>query len=232
MDIGMGHYLTVAPLRCSRWGVRHFPEPQKCYRHFMSIELMLLAVNINFVTFSAFLGDLTGQVFTMFILTVAAAEAAIGLAILVVFFRNKGSIAVEDISSMKGVGDIHGTLAVFPPLVAFLVAGSCSGNRSAIRGLRFVTCAGLIVAAIASIVLFFQCHPDNPPHVRLRWQHGLPRVIFRVEWALRIDQLAVIMMCVINIVSACVHVYSVGYMSHDEPRAASWPICRCLPSRC
>ena len=68
----------------------------------MCIELMLLAVNINFVAFSAHLGDLTGQVFTLFILTVAAAEAAIGLAILVVFFRNKGSIAVEDISSMKG----------------------------------------------------------------------------------------------------------------------------------
>jgi len=63
---------------------------------------MLLAVNINFVAFSAYLNDLSGQVFTMFILTVAAAEAAIGLAILVVFFRNKGSIAVEDISGMKG----------------------------------------------------------------------------------------------------------------------------------
>ena len=68
----------------------------------MSIELMLLAVNINFVTFSSYLNDLAGQVFTMFILTVAAAEAAIGLAILVVFFRNKGSIAVEDTASMKG----------------------------------------------------------------------------------------------------------------------------------
>ncbi len=68
----------------------------------MSIELMLLAVNINFVAFSTFLHDLAGQVFTMFILTVAAAEAAIGLAILVVFFRNKGSIAVEDISTLKG----------------------------------------------------------------------------------------------------------------------------------
>lgn len=68
----------------------------------MSIELILLAVNINFVAFSAHLGDLTGQVFSMFILTVAAAEAAIGLAILVVFFRNRGSIAVEDISALKG----------------------------------------------------------------------------------------------------------------------------------
>jgi NADH-quinone oxidoreductase subunit K len=68
----------------------------------MSIELMLLAVNINFVAFSAFLGDLVGQVFTMFVLTVAAAEAAIGLAILVVFFRNRGTIDVEDVNVMKG----------------------------------------------------------------------------------------------------------------------------------
>lgn len=68
----------------------------------LQIELMLLAVNINFVTFSAYLNDLSGQIFTMFVLTVAAAEAAIGLAILVVFFRNKGSIDVEDISEMKG----------------------------------------------------------------------------------------------------------------------------------
>ena len=68
----------------------------------MSIELMLLAVNINFVAFSHELGDLTGQVFTMFVLTVAAAEAAIGLAILVVFFRNRGTIDVEDVNVMKG----------------------------------------------------------------------------------------------------------------------------------
>jgi NADH-quinone oxidoreductase subunit K len=68
----------------------------------MSIELMLLAVNINLVAFSVFLQDLTGQVFTLFVLTVAAAEAAIGLAILVSFFRNRGSIAVEDVNVMKG----------------------------------------------------------------------------------------------------------------------------------
>lgn len=68
----------------------------------MSIELMLLAVNINFVAFSAYLNDLFGQVFTIFILTVAAAEAAIGLAILVVYFRNRGDISVEDINVMKG----------------------------------------------------------------------------------------------------------------------------------
>ncbi len=68
----------------------------------MSIELILLAVNINFVAFSSYLGDLVGQVFALFILTVAAAEAAIGLAILVVYFRNRGTIAVEDVNMMKG----------------------------------------------------------------------------------------------------------------------------------
>ena len=68
----------------------------------MSIELMLLAVNINFVAFSVYLGDITGQIFALFVLTVAAAEAAIGLAILVIFFRNRGSIAVEDINAMRG----------------------------------------------------------------------------------------------------------------------------------
>ena len=69
---------------------------------FMSVEMMLLAVNINFVAFSHFHGDLVGQVFSLFILTVAAAESAIGLAIIVVFFRNRGSIAVEDVNMMKG----------------------------------------------------------------------------------------------------------------------------------
>ena len=68
----------------------------------MSIELMLLSVNINFVAFSAYLGDLLGQIFSLFILTIAAAEAAIGLAILVVYFRNKDSVAVEDVSQMRG----------------------------------------------------------------------------------------------------------------------------------
>ncbi len=100
--IGMGHFLTLAGLLFTIGVFGIFLNRKNVIVILMSIELMLLAVNINFVTFSAYLGDLTGQVFTMFILTVAAAEAAIGLAILVVFFRNKGSIAVEDISSMKG----------------------------------------------------------------------------------------------------------------------------------
>lgn len=102
MDIGMAHYLTLAGILFTIGVFGMFLNRKNVIVILMSIELMLLAVNINFVAFSAYLGDLVGQIFTMFILTVAAAEAAIGLAILVAFFRNKGSIAVEDISSMKG----------------------------------------------------------------------------------------------------------------------------------
>ena len=100
--IGLEHYLTVAATLFVIGIFGIFLNRKNVIVILMSIELMLLAVNINFVAFSAYLNDLTGQVFTMFILTVAAAEAAIGLAILVVFFRNKGSIEVEDISSLKG----------------------------------------------------------------------------------------------------------------------------------
>jgi NADH-quinone oxidoreductase subunit K len=102
MTIGLTHYLFLAALLFTIGVFGIFLNRKNVIIILMSIELMLLAVNINFIAFSAHLGDLAGQVFTMFILTVAAAEAAIGLAILVVFFRNKGTIAVEDISTMKG----------------------------------------------------------------------------------------------------------------------------------
>jgi len=102
MDIGLEHYLILAGALFTLGVFGIFLNRKNVIIILMCIELMLLAVNINFVAFSSFLGDLTGQVFTIFILTVAAAEAAIGLAILVIFFRNKGSIAVEDLSSMRG----------------------------------------------------------------------------------------------------------------------------------
>ena len=100
--IGLEHYLILGATLFTMGIFGIFLNRKNVIIILMCIELMLLAVNINFVAFSSFLGDLTGQVFTMFILTVAAAEAAIGLAILVIFFRNRGSIAVEDISSMRG----------------------------------------------------------------------------------------------------------------------------------
>lgn len=102
LEIGLTHYLSLAAMLFTLGVFGIFLNRKNVIIILMCIELMLLAVNINFVAFSSFLNDLSGQVFTMFILTVAAAEAAIGLAILVVFFRNKGSIAVEEISQLKG----------------------------------------------------------------------------------------------------------------------------------
>ena len=101
-QIGLGHYLTVAAILFTLGIFGIFLNRKNVNTILMSIELMLLAVNINLVAFSAWLENLTGQVFALFVLTVAAAEAAIGLAILVVYFRNRGSIAVEDINMMKG----------------------------------------------------------------------------------------------------------------------------------
>ncbi|KEO51560.1 MAG: NADH-quinone oxidoreductase subunit NuoK [Thioclava marina] len=100
--IGLEHYLGVAAALFVIGIFGIFVNRKNVIVILMSIELMLLAVNINLVAFSAYLGDLVGQIFTMFVLTVAAAEAAIGLAILVVFFRNRGSIDVEDVNVMKG----------------------------------------------------------------------------------------------------------------------------------
>ena len=102
MDIGLSHYLSVAAILFTLGVLGIFLNRKNVIIILMSVELILLAVNLNFVAFSSFLHDLTGQIFALFVLTVAAAEAAIGLAILVVFFRNRGSIAVEDINMMKG----------------------------------------------------------------------------------------------------------------------------------
>ncbi len=102
LEIGLAHYLTVAAVLFTLGIFGIFLNRKNVIIILMSVELMLLAVNINFVAFSAFLHDLVGQVFAMFVLTVAAAEAAIGLAILVVYIRNRGTIAVEDINRMKG----------------------------------------------------------------------------------------------------------------------------------
>ena len=101
-EIGLNHYLILGAIIFIIGIVGIFLNRKNVVVILMSIELILLAVNINLVSFSIYLQDLVGQVFTMFILTVAAAEAAIGLAIIVVYYRNTGSIQVEDINSMKG----------------------------------------------------------------------------------------------------------------------------------
>ena len=102
MEIGLTHYLTVSGILFTLGVFGIFLNRKNVIIILMAIELMLLAVNINLVAFSIFLQDVTGQIFAMFVLTVAAAEAAIGLAILVIFFRNRGSVAVDDISQLKG----------------------------------------------------------------------------------------------------------------------------------
>ena len=102
MAIPLAHYLTVAAILFTLGAFGILINRKNVIIMLMSVELILLAVNLNLVAFSSFLGDLVGQVFALLVLTVAAAEAAIGLAILVAFFRNRGSIAVEDINAMKG----------------------------------------------------------------------------------------------------------------------------------
>lgn len=102
MEIGVTHYLTVSAILFAIGVLGIFVNRKNIIIILMSIELILLSVNINLVAFSSFLNDLAGQVFALLVLTVAASEAAIGLAILVVYFRNRGSIAVEDINLMKG----------------------------------------------------------------------------------------------------------------------------------
>jgi NADH-quinone oxidoreductase subunit K len=102
IEIGLGHYLTLGAIIFSLGTIGIFLNRKNIIVILMSIELMLLAVNINLVSFSIYLGDIVGQIFAMLILTVAAAEAAIGLAIIVSYYRNKGSVRVEEINEMKG----------------------------------------------------------------------------------------------------------------------------------
>jgi len=102
MTIGLGHYLTVAAILFTIGVLGIFVNRKNVIVILMSVELILLAVNINLVSFSVFLHDVVGQIYALFVLTVAAAEAAVGLAILVTFFRNRGDIAVDDASVMRG----------------------------------------------------------------------------------------------------------------------------------
>jgi NADH-quinone oxidoreductase subunit K len=102
LTIGLGHYLSVGAILFVLGVFGIFMNRKNVIVILMSVELILLAVNVNFVAFSSQLDDLTGQVFALFILTVAAAEAAIGLAIVVIYYRNRGSIEVDDVSAVKG----------------------------------------------------------------------------------------------------------------------------------
>ena len=113
IEIGLGHYLTLAAIIFAIGITGIFLNRKNIIIILMSIELILLAVNINLVSFSVYLQNLVGQVFTMFILTVAAAEAAVGLAIIVIYYKNKGSINVEHISSLNGLYGIRNSIITF-----------------------------------------------------------------------------------------------------------------------
>ena len=102
INIGLGHYLTLAAIIFTIGVVGLFLNRKNIIVILMSIELILLAVNINLISFSIYMNDLAGQIFTLFILTVAAAEAAIGLAIIVIHYRNSGTIRVQEIDKLKG----------------------------------------------------------------------------------------------------------------------------------
>ena len=121
INIGLGHYLTLAAIIFMIGIIGIFLNRKNVIIILMSIELILLAVNINLVSFSIYLQDLTGQVFTMFILTVAAAEAAVGLAIIVIYYKNKGTIHVEQINSLKGQYGIRNCFFTFTGINHFRI---------------------------------------------------------------------------------------------------------------
>ena len=128
MTVGLGHYLAVAAILFTLGILGIFINRKNVIVILMSIELILLAVNINFVAFSTHLGDIMGQVFALLVLTVAAAEAAIGLAILVVYFRNRGSIAVEDVNLMR-LTTPHVSGHCLAPVARRIVAGADALRR-------------------------------------------------------------------------------------------------------
>ena len=142
----------------------------------MSVELILLAVNINLVAFSAYLGDLSGQVFALFVLTVAAAEAAIGLAILVIYFRNRGTIAVEEINLMKGWTAMYMAI-VFLPLLGSAIAG-LFGRLIGARPSELVTTVFLFTSAAFSCYAFYDVAIAGTPTSRPS-PHGSCRGISR-----------------------------------------------------
>ena len=184
----------------------------------MAIELILLAVNINLVAFSAFLGDLTGQVMAMFVLTVAAAEAAIGLAILVIFFRRRGHRGRRRRPDARLMRSCL-SLIVFLPLLAAIIAGlggrwigKAAGESRHDR--RAVHWRG------AQLADLLPTSPATRSRRSCRCSTGSARATLQVDWALRVDALTAVMLVVVTTVSALVHLYSWGYMEEDpsQPR--------------
>jgi len=203
--IGLGHYLSVAAILFAIGMAGIFLNRKNVIVILMSIELMLLAVNINLVAFSQSLPDLTGQVFAFMVLTVAAAEAAVGLAILVSYFRNRGDIAVEDANLVL--------LPLFGALLA-LPVGRSFGPRVA----ELTTTGLMAIAAIWSWIVFFNVsgnHIDTTETLFTWFSSGS----FQANWAMKIDMLSAVMLVVVNTVSTLVHAYSIGYMNDDPHRS-------------
>ena len=154
MAITLEHYLVVGALLLTIGLFGILLNRRNVIIILMSVELILLSVNVNLIAFSTELGDLTGQIFALLILTVAAAEAAIGLAILVVFFRNRGNIEIEDINSMKGRGSAVFDFAiekaiVFLPLLAAILTGFAD-KRLGDRGAQILTSGVMVLSALLS----------------------------------------------------------------------------------
>ena len=220
MEIGLGHYLSVAAILFAIGMAGIFLNRKNVIVILMSVELMLLSVNINFVAFSQFIGDLTGQVFAFMVLTVAAAEAAVGLAILVAYFRNRGDISVDDAKPDEELSPVMSLepFVVLLPLFGALLAMPIS--RIAGAGAAQMTTSSLMgLAALYAWILFFDVALGGQARtiVLFNW---ITSGDFVADWAVRLDTLSAVMLVVVNTVSFLVHVYSMGYMKEygEQPR--------------
>ena len=209
-EIGLGHYLTLGAVIFSIGVIGIFLNRKNIIVILMSIELILLAVNINLVSFSIYLGDLTGQVFTLFILTVAAAEAAIGLAIIVVYYRNAGTIRVEEIDKLKDKMEIS---IISLPLIASIISGFF-GKFIGDRNSEIITSLLVSISALLSAIVFYEVI-FNQYEENIIIATWINSGSLEVNWSMKIDALSAVMLVVVTFISALVHIYSIGYMSHD-----------------
>jgi len=225
MTIGLGHYLSVGAILFTLGILGIFLNRKNIIVILMSIELILLAVNINLVAFSTFLGDIVGQVFALLVLTVAAAEAAIGLAVLVVYFRNRGSIARNPGGdTVEHHDDAHGADAHASDAHDEHAAGDHSHDDHAVeppaagsRAAELITTGLLLVSAALSWIALVDVgfmHHD----ARIALFPWINSGDLQVAWSLRVDTLTAVMLVVVNTISSLVHLYSIGYMDEDPNR--------------
>ena len=214
--ISLSHFLTLgAVLFCiSVAGI--FLNRKNVLILLMCIELMLLAVNMNFVAFSRFLGDTHGQVFVFFVLTVAAAEAAIGLALLVVLFRNRSTINVQDLDSLQGMSQMENQYLVIAlaPLFGAIVAG-LFGRQIGRAGAHWIAILSVAVSCILSLDVLRQFLNGDLQVFNAAVYTWMTSGGFVFEVGFLVDKLTVVMMSVVTFVSLMVHIYTIGYMRDD-----------------